>query len=148
MQSIQWQFPKRENAINLVVYATLKHSIEISEDTEIIVFTSPSNVEAYFEKNKFGVNSMQYAIVENNKAMLYQTLGRYKEAIELMKDAIKNTEGTNKKLLQGKNSFDNRRFQSNLALLYQDQGDYPHAMPLLQRSLAMCSSRKARRTCR
>ncbi len=64
MQSIQWQFPKRENAINLVVYATLKHSIEISEDTEIIVFTSPSNVEAFFEKNKFGVNQKAVAMGE------------------------------------------------------------------------------------
>ncbi len=78
-------------------------------------------------KAKFGVNSMQYAIVENNKAMLYQTLGRYNDAIALMKDAIKNTEGTNKKLLQGKNSFDNRRFQSNLALLYQLSGDFVQA---------------------
>ncbi len=53
MQSIQWQFPKRENVINLAVYATLKHSIEISPETNIIVFTSPSNVEAFFEKNKW-----------------------------------------------------------------------------------------------
>lgn len=51
MQSIQWQMVKRDNVINLEVYATLKHSIEISQDHEIIIFTSPSNVEAYFEKN-------------------------------------------------------------------------------------------------
>jgi hydroxymethylbilane synthase len=51
MQSIQWQMVKRDNVINLEVYATLKHSIEISQDYEIIIFTSPSNVEAYFEKN-------------------------------------------------------------------------------------------------
>jgi CHAT domain-containing protein len=82
---------------------------------------------AVIAKEVFGENSMQYAIIQNNKAMLYQNLGRYPEAVQLMKDAIKNTEGTNKKLLQGKNSFDNRRFQSNLALIYQLSGDYPQA---------------------
>ena len=51
MQSIQWQMVKRDNVINLEVYATLKHSIEISAEHEILIFTSPSNVEAYFEKN-------------------------------------------------------------------------------------------------
>jgi hydroxymethylbilane synthase len=53
MQSIQWQMPKRDNVINLNVYATLKHSAEINTDIEIIVFTSPSNVQSYFEKNKW-----------------------------------------------------------------------------------------------
>jgi hydroxymethylbilane synthase len=51
MQSIQWQMVKRDNVINLEVYATLKHSEEISSDFQILIFTSPSNVEAYFEKN-------------------------------------------------------------------------------------------------
>lgn len=51
MQSIQWQMVKRDNVINLEVYATLKHSVEISSDYEVLIFTSPSNVEAYFEKN-------------------------------------------------------------------------------------------------
>ena len=64
MQSIQWQFPKRENAINLVVYATLKHSLELPHDTDIIVFTSPSNVEAFFEKNKFTANQKAVAMGE------------------------------------------------------------------------------------
>ena len=52
MQSIQWQMVKRDNVFNLEVYATLKHSIEISAEHDILVFTSPSNVEAFFEKNK------------------------------------------------------------------------------------------------
>ncbi len=52
MQSIQWQMVKRENVFNLEVYATLKHSVEISPDFNLLIFTSPSNVEAYFEKNK------------------------------------------------------------------------------------------------
>ncbi len=52
MQSIQWQMVKRDNVFNLEVYATLKHSVEIGSDAEIIIFTSPSNLEAFFEKNK------------------------------------------------------------------------------------------------
>jgi len=51
MQSIQWQMVKRENVFNLEVYATLKHSEEIAPDFDVLVFTSPSNVEAFFEKN-------------------------------------------------------------------------------------------------
>ncbi|MFT3765345.1 MAG: hydroxymethylbilane synthase [Minicystis sp.] len=51
-KSIQWQMVKQENVFNLEVYATLKHSVEIPEDCDILVFTSPSNVEAFFEKNK------------------------------------------------------------------------------------------------
>jgi hydroxymethylbilane synthase len=52
MQSIQWQMVKRENVFNLEVYATLKHSVELPADYNILVFTSPSNVEAWAEKNK------------------------------------------------------------------------------------------------
>jgi hydroxymethylbilane synthase len=46
MQSIQWQMVKRDNVFNMEVYATLKHSIEVSPEHEVLVFTSPSNVEA------------------------------------------------------------------------------------------------------
>ncbi|MBK9285361.1 MAG: hydroxymethylbilane synthase [Sphingobacteriaceae bacterium] len=52
LQSIQWQMAKKDNVINLNVYATLKHSLEINPENEILVFTSPSNVEAFLEKNK------------------------------------------------------------------------------------------------
>jgi hydroxymethylbilane synthase len=65
MQSIQWQMVKRENVFNLEVYATLKHSIEISPDYEIIVFTSPSNVEAFFEKNKLQPHQKVIAMGES-----------------------------------------------------------------------------------
>lgn len=53
LQSIQWQMPKKDNVINLPVYVTLKQSVEIGENIEIVVFTSPSNVQSYFEKNKW-----------------------------------------------------------------------------------------------
>lgn len=51
MQSIQWQMVKRDNIQNLEVYATLNRSREIADDFDVIIFTSPSNVESYFEKN-------------------------------------------------------------------------------------------------
>jgi hydroxymethylbilane synthase len=70
MQSVQWQFPKRENAINLVVYATLKHSMEVSSDTDIIIFTSPSNVDAFFEKNKLSENQKAVAMGDATKSAL------------------------------------------------------------------------------
>jgi CHAT domain-containing protein len=77
-------------------------------------------------RNYFG-ESMQYAIVANNKAMLYQTMGRYDEAIDLMKSAIVASEKAPKKAFQGKKSFDNRRFQSNLAAMYHVAGKFKEA---------------------
>jgi hydroxymethylbilane synthase len=62
MQSIQWQMIKRENVFNLEVYATLKQSFEIDKDVEVVVFTSPSNVEAYFEKNKWQAHQQAVAM--------------------------------------------------------------------------------------
>lgn len=70
MQSIQWQMVKRENVFNLEVYATLKHSVEISSDFEILVFTSPSNVEAWAEKNKLQPGQKVVAMGESTGAAL------------------------------------------------------------------------------
>jgi uroporphyrinogen-III synthase len=53
LQSIQWQMPKRDNVLNLNVYITTKIPSEVDPETQIVVFTSPSNVLAYFEKNKW-----------------------------------------------------------------------------------------------
>ena len=65
------------------------------------------------------------AIVLNNKAMLYLTMGRYKEAAELMQAAINESAKAPKKLFyQG---FDNRKFQINLAFIQQIAGDYANA---------------------
>ncbi len=54
MKSIQLQLPKKENVIDVVVYETIKNSeIKIrSSEFDVFVFTSPSNVETFFEKNK------------------------------------------------------------------------------------------------
>jgi hydroxymethylbilane synthase len=65
MQSVQYQMVKRDNVINLEVYATLKQSQEIGEEYEIVVFTSPSNVEAFFEKNKLAASQKAIAMGES-----------------------------------------------------------------------------------
>ncbi len=52
MRTIQWQFPKQQNVIDLPIYAALKVPHEVTETTDILVFTSPSNAESYLEKNK------------------------------------------------------------------------------------------------
>jgi phosphoglycolate phosphatase len=54
MQSVQQQIVKRDNVINLEVYATLKHSQVVGAENGLIIFTSPSNVEAFFESSGLG----------------------------------------------------------------------------------------------
>lgn len=52
MKTVQQQFKKAGQVIDLVVYETKKNSLDNLPSAEILVFTSPSNVEAYFEKYK------------------------------------------------------------------------------------------------
>jgi hydroxymethylbilane synthase len=52
MKSIQRQFTKPGQAQDLIVYETKKNTIDDLPESEILVFTSPSNVEAWFEKYK------------------------------------------------------------------------------------------------
>lgn len=52
MKTIQLQFKKPGQAINLIVYETIKHNIADLPAAEILVFTSPSNVDAYCEQHK------------------------------------------------------------------------------------------------
>ena len=54
LRSVQNGFVKSEQVIDLVVYETIKRNSDFGfsiSDFEIIVFTSPSNVESFFEKN-------------------------------------------------------------------------------------------------
>lgn len=66
MKTIQLQLPKRENVIDLIVYETIKiPSIRYQVSSiDIFVFTSPSNVQAYFEKNT--INANQKVVVMGN----------------------------------------------------------------------------------
>ena len=70
LQSIQWQMPKRDNVINLNVYATIKHSVDVNPETQIVIFTSPSNVQAYFEKNKWNAGQKAIAMGDATAAAL------------------------------------------------------------------------------
>ncbi|GAB4132044.1 MAG: hypothetical protein Fur0041_03010 [Bacteroidia bacterium] len=51
IKTVQHQMPAAQ-VIDLVVYETINRSDETIEPSDIMVFTSPSNVEAYFVKNK------------------------------------------------------------------------------------------------
>jgi len=52
MRAIQQQFYKKEQVIDLAVYETISHADVKISPAEIVVFTSPSNVVAYFKNNK------------------------------------------------------------------------------------------------
>ena len=70
LQSVQHQLVNREQAINLPVYATLKNPTIVSPDTEVVVFTSPSNADAFFEKNKWTGNMKAVAMGDATAAAL------------------------------------------------------------------------------
>jgi hydroxymethylbilane synthase len=53
LKSIQQLMPKKDKIINLTVYETIKYPDAKIIEAPIVIFTSPSNVEAYFEKAKF-----------------------------------------------------------------------------------------------
>jgi len=52
MRSIQQQFSNSNQVIDVPVYETIRTNDTPVPEVDILVFTSPSNVEAFFEKNK------------------------------------------------------------------------------------------------
>jgi hydroxymethylbilane synthase len=70
MRTIQWQFAKQDNVIDLPIYASLKVPHIVAENTDILVFTSPSNVESYLEKNKITPNQKIIAMGESTEKTL------------------------------------------------------------------------------
>ncbi len=52
MRSIQQQFSNSSQVIDVSVYETIRTNDVLVPEVDILVFTSPSNVEAFFEKNK------------------------------------------------------------------------------------------------
>lgn len=64
MKTIQLQLPRKENVMDLVVYETIKaETIDYpASGIDVFVFTSPSNVETYFEKNKISAKQKVVAI--------------------------------------------------------------------------------------
>jgi len=80
MQSIQHQLVKKDNAINLPVYETVKHSLIVADNTDILVFTSPSNVDAFFEKNKWKNHFRAVAMGEaTGKALERKGVKKYEQ---------------------------------------------------------------------
>jgi hydroxymethylbilane synthase len=51
MRTVQQQFVNRAQAIDLPVYETINKPVEGISDADIMLFTSPSNVEAFLEKS-------------------------------------------------------------------------------------------------
>lgn len=70
MRTIQWQFAKPQNVIDLPIYATLKVPHEVSTKTDILVFTSPSNAESYLEKNSVQPHQKVIAMGESTEKTL------------------------------------------------------------------------------
>lgn len=60
MRTIQQQFINKGQTRDLTVYETIQKPVEDIPDADIMLFTSPSNVEAFFEKKK--LNSDQKII--------------------------------------------------------------------------------------
>ncbi|MBN8701954.1 MAG: hydroxymethylbilane synthase [Bacteroidetes bacterium] len=61
-KTIQKQFTKPGQAIDLIVYESIKRNEEEIPNADILVFTSPSNVEAFFEKHKIKENQKVIAM--------------------------------------------------------------------------------------
>ena len=52
LRSVQSQFVKKEQTFDINVYETIEHSATSLPSADIIIFTSPSNVNAFFKVNK------------------------------------------------------------------------------------------------
>ena len=70
MRSIQQQFVKLENVFDLAVYETLKKNDGPMPLADIVVFTSPSNVEAWFENYIFQKNQKAIAMGDATSSAL------------------------------------------------------------------------------
>jgi hydroxymethylbilane synthase len=51
MRSVQSQFVKKEQTFDINVYETIEHSDSQLPQSDILIFTSPSNVNAFFKSN-------------------------------------------------------------------------------------------------
>ena len=62
LRSIQQQFVKPDRVHDLIVYETIKMNQGDMPDVDIVVFTSPSNVESWFENYNFRKNQKAIAM--------------------------------------------------------------------------------------
>lgn len=72
LRTIQQQFPEATKLVDLVVYETVKKENAAMPEAEIVVFTSPSNVESYFEKGKITANQKVVAIGKSTEKKLIE----------------------------------------------------------------------------
>jgi hydroxymethylbilane synthase len=72
LRTIQQQFEDASKLTDLVVYETVKKEKVKLPEANILVFTSPSNVESFFEKNKINPEQKVIAIGESTNKKLKQ----------------------------------------------------------------------------
>jgi hydroxymethylbilane synthase len=78
MRSIQQQFHSHQVS-DVVVYETIKHDPSNLPKANILVFTSPSNVDAFFEKNKISADQKVIAMGQaTGNALERKGVKRYK----------------------------------------------------------------------
>lgn len=70
LRTIQQQFEDNSKLTDLVVYETVKKENATMPDAEVLVFTSPSNVESFFEKGKVKPSQKVIAIGESTEKKL------------------------------------------------------------------------------
>lgn len=70
LRTIQQQFEDAEKLTDLIVYETVKKTNLQLPNVEIIVFTSPSNAESFFEKTKINKNQKIIAIGKSTEKKL------------------------------------------------------------------------------
>lgn len=88
---------KPEQCIDLVVYETLLEPEELKVFPEILVFTSPSNVEAFLMKNDFDSN--QKIIAWGDSTAHYLEKNGASSTFTLEKSSLKNLQLTLEKML-------------------------------------------------
>ncbi len=70
LRTIQQQFEDASKLTDLVVYETVKKENAKLPEAEILVFTSPSNVESFFEKSKINAKQKVIAIGKSTEKKL------------------------------------------------------------------------------
>ncbi len=70
LRTIQQQFADTTKLFDLVVYETVKKENLVLPEVEIVVFTSPSNVDSYFKKGKISANQKVIAIGKSTEKAL------------------------------------------------------------------------------
>lgn len=74
-KSVQQLMPKKDKVLNLTVYETIKYPDAVIPRCDLVIFTSPSNVEAYFEKTSFNEKKQKAVAMGDSTAKELQKHG-------------------------------------------------------------------------